>query len=1121
MTAKVFSIYPPTSPLVAAEISRGEGFAYLTPDEASLDELLQKFRVLLPNYDVFAFPEFDCLPYDRASPSQEILARRMDVLLRLGEKSTKPFCVILSAGNFLKRVPSPKYFEKTALKVSMGDLIDRELLLTALHDQGFSRVETVYETGDYAVRGSIIDIFPATSPHPVRLDFLGDEVESLRLFDIATQKTTSEVLEITLQSVSELLLNEKTISHFRTAFRAHAHGEHPLYHAISEGRTYPGMEHFIPLFYEEMVPLSTYFSGIKIIREEGCDKSVEEALIRIHTYFDERCHTGVGERPYYPLPPKILYLGEEEWEGLSASMTALTSLDHMSESPEYMTKPLAGIPPQPFDEMGLLDIAKMAAGKILCIGCENKGRAERVVRSFHDIQKSAHHVQNLPSQKGIHALVFPIKEAFVFEDYIFIPASFFLGERQKPKSQKTTNIDRFFKELNTYNIGDFLVHRDHGVGKYLGLQTIHVDRTQHDCITLEYADQAKLFLPVEHMEVLTHFSKEGTPTEPDRLGSASWQNKKARVKKKLFEIAEYLLKIAAERYLKTAQSIHIEPSVYEKFCAGFPYIETEDQARVIAEVEQDLAKAQPMDRLVCGDVGFGKTEIALRAAFLGIQSGLQVIVIVPTTLLARQHFATFQQRFKGFGARIEMLCRLVPSKKAEDIRYDIETGSVNILIATHAAFSDKLKPANLGLLIVDEEQHFGVKQKEKIKTMKGDVHVLTLSATPIPRTLQMSLAGIRELSLITTPPVDRIPVKTFVLEQDFTLLRDVILREYQRGGQVFFVSPRLEDLDQLFEKIAHVIPEVKVGIAHGQMKPTQLEDVVQDFYDHKYDILLSTNIIESGIDVPNANTLIVHKAHLFGLAQLYQIRGRIGRGKKQGYAYLTVPFEHALTELALKRLKVLQSLDHLGAGFTLASHDLDMRGAGNLVGEEQSGHIKEVGVELYQHMLQEAILSVRAKQTKEEVVRGDFTPTINLGTSVLIPESYVADLSLRLGLYKRIALLTTTFDMDQFKSEMMDRFGKIPEEMQNLLNIVLIKQYCLKAGIEKVDAGEKGIVISFHKNTFKNPGELLDFIQKQGGKLKLRPDHKLVFMGELKNLERRASVAEKLTRALAKMVEAD
>ncbi len=600
------------------------------------------------------------------------------------------------------------------------------------------------------------------------------------------------------------------------------------------------------------------------------------------------------------------------------------------------------------------------------------------------------------------------------------------------------------------------MHRNHGVGKYLGLETVTVERIKHDCLLLEYTDGNKLFLPVENMDVLTYFAKNDAVVDLDRLGTAAWQQKKAKTKAKLLEVAAYLLEVAAKRQLKEGIVLGTESVDYDAFCKGFPYVETDDQAQAIADVENDLISGKPMDRLVCGDVGFGKTEIALRAAFIAAAGGHQVALVVPTTLLARQHFATFQNRFKHTPFRVEMLCRLVKPKKAQEIYNDAVSGKINILISTHAAFSHKLSFADLGLLIIDEEHHFGVKQKEKLKTLRADIHVLTLTATPIPRTLQMSLTGIREMSLITTPPLDRLPVRTFVLEQDFTILRDVMLREHQRGGQTFFVSPRTLDLQELYHKITQTAPELRVAMAHGQMPAAELEDKIQDFDDHKYDVLLSTNIIESGIDIPNANTLIVHKAHLFGLAQLYQIRGRIGRGKKQGYAYLTVPYDQLLTEAATKRLKVLQSLDHLGAGFNLASHDMEIRGSGNLIGEQQSGHIREVGVELYQHMLQEAILSLRTKEFADEAIRDpleDFTPILNLGLPVLIPETYIADLSLRLGLYKRLSSLKKTDQIEAFAAELIDRFGPFPEEVSNLIKIIDLKQLCYRIGGEQNGSG--------------------------------------------------------------------
>lgn len=1115
---KIASVFAPAAPFVAAKTLQNQSFFYVH-QESDANELLHKFQTLLPLHEVVVFPAFDCLPYDRASPSQDILAKRVRTLLKLASHQTsKPFCVITPVEAILQKVPPKELLAGHTITISLGDTLSRELLLEFLHDQGFSRTETVYEVGDYAVRGSIIDIYPVTSTQPVRIDFFGDEVESIRTFDVSTQKTLEEVLSISLEPVSELFLNEQTISRFRQNFRLHGSSESPLYKAISEGRSYPGMEHFLPLFYEAVVPVFFYLPDAAVFLENNADRTIEEQFERIETYYYERQDVGVGERPYYPLAPEKFYLSDDALNQFLCDALLCSSLDHGDIILDVESKPLFGWANLEIGEEFAKHLQAKAKDEILLFCAENKGRLDRLSHTLKELGLTAEITQQIPTKPGIYGIIYPELIGFTSSTLSFIPVHVLIGEKQKQKAQKAKNIDRFFKELNTYAIGDFLVHRDHGVGKYMGLETIEVDRRKHDCITLEYAEGSKLFLPVESMEVLTHYAREGAAAEVDRLGSAAWQNKKARVKKKLFEIAEHLLKIAAARKLKSAPHMMHIIEDYQRFCEGFPYIETEDQLRAIEEVQEDLFGDKPMDRLVCGDVGFGKTEVALRAAFLAVSSGYQVIVVVPTTLLARQHFENFQNRFKGFPYRAEMLCRLVKAKKADEIREDFEAGKVNILIATHAAFSDKIKSASLGLLIVDEEQHFGVKQKEKLKKLKEDIHILTLSATPIPRTLQMSLSGIRELSLITTPPVDRLPVKTFVFEQDFTLLRDVILREYKRGGQIFFVSPRLEDLPNLKEKLTQVVPEIKLGVAHGQMKPAELEDTIQDFYDHKFDLLLSTNIIESGIDVPNANTLIVHKSHLFGLAQLYQIRGRIGRSKKQGYAYLTVPTEGMLGEAALKRLKVLQSLDHLGAGFTLASHDLDIRGAGNLVGEEQSGHIKEVGVELYQHMLQEAILSLRATEAKAEAAVGDFTPVINLGLSVMIPETYIADLSLRLGLYKRISSLKTEYDIDQFRSEMIDRFGPIPEELENLLHIVLIKEYCYQAGIEKVDAGDKGVLITFYKNAFAKPEALIELMQKQAGRLKIRPDQKLVLSGEFQSLEKRTNVVEKLTKALAKMV---
>ena len=588
----------------------------------------------------------------------------------------------------------------------------------------------------------------------------------------------------------------------------------------------------------------------------------------------------------------------------------------------------------------------------------------------------------------------------------------------------------------------------------------------------------------------------------DKLGGTAWQGRKARMKQRIRDMAGELIRVAAARKLRDAETMAPAEGAWDEFCARFPHAETEDQTRAIADVLEDLASGRPMDRLICGDVGFGKTEVALRAAFVAAMSGSQVAVVVPTTLLSRQHFRVFSARFQGLPVRIGQLSRMVTAKEAADIRRGLADGDINIVVGTHALLAKGTTFAALGLLIVDEEQHFGVAHKEKLKALKADVHVLTLTATPIPRTLQLALTGVREMSLIATPPVDRLAVRTFIMPFDAVVIREAIQRERFRGGQVFCVVPRIEDLGRMAERLAEIVPEARTVQAHGRLAPTELERVMTEFSDGKYDILLSTNIVESGLDMPAVNTLVIHRADMFGLGQLYQLRGRVGRGKQRGYAYLTWPQLHRLSAAAEKRLTVMHSLDALGAGFTLASHDLDIRGAGNLLGDEQSGHIREVGIELYQQMLEDAVAEMRAEKGRRRAEDRDWTPNIGLGLPVLIPETYVRDLPVRLGLYRRIGGLASDAEGEAMAAELVDRFGKLPEEVENLLQVVSLKRACREAGVEKLEAGPKGMVVSFRGNAFRNPAGLVSWLSSRGGAIRLRPDHKLAVVREMTVAER-------------------
>ena len=698
---------------------------------------------------------------------------------------------------------------------------------------------------------------------------------------------------------------------------------------------------------------------------------------------------------------------------------------------------------------------------------------------------------------SVSLVVLGVERGFVADRLALVGEQDLLGERISRPPRRRKRADQFIAEATEIAEGDLVVHQEYGIGRYDGLATLHVTGAPHDCLRLIYDGNEKLFLPVENIEVLSRYGSEHQGTALDKLGGAGWQTRKAKMKQRIRDMAGELIRIAAARKMRDAETMAPPEGTWDEFCARFPFAETEDQSRAIADVLEDLAAGKPMDRLICGDVGFGKTEVALRAAFVAAMSGSQVAVVVPTTLLARQHFRTFSARFAGLPVKVAQLSRMVTAKEANEVRKGVASGDINIVVGTHALLAKSVEFSDLGLLIVDEEQHFGVAHKERLKAMKADVHVLTLTATPIPRTLQLALTGVREMSIIATPPVDRLAVRTFIMPFDSVVIREALQRERFRGGQVFCVVPRIEDLQRMSDRLREIVPEARTIQAHGRLAPTELERVMTEFGDGKYDILLSTNIVESGLDMPAVNTLVIYRADMFGLGQLYQLRGRVGRGKQRGYAYLTWPPNHRLSVAAEKRLTVMQTLDALGAGFTLASHDLDIRGAGNLLGDEQSGHIKEVGIELYQQMLEDAVADIRAGEGKQVGQERDWTPNISLGLPVLIPDAYVRDLPVRLGLYRRIGALASDGESDAMAAELVDRFGPLPEEVENLLGVVALKRACREAGVEKLEAGPKGMVLTFRGNAFSNPAGLVRWLSSKGGMVRLRPDHKLAISRDM------------------------
>jgi transcription-repair coupling factor (superfamily II helicase) len=1037
-------------------------------------------------------------------------------------------------------VPARELIGKQALSAAPGNVLGMEGVVRWLELNGFSRVSTVREPGDYAVRGGILDLFAPGMDLPVRLDFFGDTLESIRGFDPETQRTVMEMRALDLVPVAEFQLTTDTIRKFRTGYVATfgaAEPEDMLYAAVTEGRRHPGMEHWLPLFHDKLDTLFDYVLGAPVILEAQAEDAARERLAQIKDYYEARQEALAGDSgpPYKPLPPDRLYLPDSEWTerlGTSALVrltpfstpeTGDAVVDVGAHQGRNFTAERTENAANVFDAVSKHVQSLQASGRRVVIALWNEGARDRMSHVLAD-----HGLHNLSSVASWpEALVLPkpqvalavlgLESGFETADAAVVSEQDILGDRLVRPRRAAKRAENFIAEYTSLSAGDLVVHVDHGIGRFIGLQNIQAAGAPHDCLEIHYAEGAKLYLPVENIELLSRYGSEDTGVELDRLGGSGWQNRKARLKNRIREIAHELIKVAAERKLREAPKLAVGHGLYDEFCAGFPYEETEDQQAAIDATIDDLRAGRPMDRLICGDVGFGKTEVALRAAFIAVMDGKQVAVVVPTTLLARQHTKTFTERFRGLPVHIAQASRLVSGVELARVKKGIADGGIDIVIGTHALLGKAIQFKDLGLVVVDEEQHFGVAHKERLKALRAEVHVLTLTATPIPRTLQLALTGVRDLSIIASPPVDRLAVRTFVSPFDPLIVREALLRERYRGGQSFYVCPRIEDIAGAKEFLDKNVPEVRVAVAHGQMPSQVLEDIMSAFYDGKYDVLLSTTIIESGLDIPTANTLIVHRADMFGLAQLYQLRGRVGRSKLRAYALFTLPERKKITAQAERRLKVLQSLDTLGAGFQLASHDLDIRGAGNLLGDEQSGHIKEVGFELYQQMLEEAVLSLKAGIAAP--VADKWSPQITIGTPVLIPEDYVADLSVRLALYRRLAEIEDEQEIDGFGAELVDRFGPLPEEVEHLLKIVAIKSLCRRANVEKIETGPKGAVLSFRDNIFANPEELIAFIGKQGPAARVRPDMKVVLFYDWEKPAQRLHGTTAVLRNLVRIAE--
>ena len=1124
------------------------GLVYIASDGQHFAELRSGLAFFAPALETIELPAWDCLPYDRVSPSAEVVARRIEAFARIqaanGPGGGNPLLVLTTANALVQRNPPAATIAEQVRRLSAGDRVNMDELVAWLAGNGFERTATVRERGEFGVRGGILDVHAPGNPTPARLDFFGDTLESLRSFDADSQRTLERMTQFSLAPMSEVRLDPETVSRFREQYvrRFGAPGrDDALYQSVSEGRRFAGMEHWLPLFHETTESIFEHARGFRFCVDHHVPEAAERRFEQVRDYYQARRENLEGAPaqgvPYQPVDPAEAYLDPPAVREGLAEVGAVTLSPFIApESSARTVIDLGGRAGRSFAAErasganvfnAAVAHAAAEAGKgrrvIFCGWTGGSRERLRQVLGEHDLGKSAlvadiGAAAALPAKTMAFALL-ALEQGFETADATFIGEQDLLGDRLVRRTVQRRKASDFIAEAAALAEGDIVVHAEHGIARFAGLKTITAAGAPHDCLELRYASDDRLYLPVENIELLSRYGSSDTEVALDRLGGGNWQARKARLKKRLLEIAGQLIRTAAERALRGAEKITPPDGLFDEFVARFPYDETEDQLAAVNDVMADLAAGRPMDRLICGDVGFGKTEIALRAAFVTALSGRQVAVVTPTTLLARQHFKTFGDRFRGLPVVVRHASRLVGARELAETRQGLADGTVDIVIGTHALLADRVRFERLGLLIIDEEQRFGVKHKEKLKELKSDVHVLTLSATPIPRTLQLALTGVRELSLITTAPVDRLAVRTFVSPFDPLVVREALLRERYRGGQSFYVCPRISDIAEIKQFLDEQVPELKVAVAHGQMPPGELDDVMTAFYDGSYDVLVSTTIVESGLDIPTANTLIVHRADMFGLAQLYQLRGRVGRSKTRAYAMLTLALRRTLTATAERRLKVLQSLDSIGAGFELASHDLDIRGSGNLLGEEQSGHIREVGFELYQQMLEETVAELRQGEEKADGA-GHWSPQINVGMPVLIPESYVPDLQLRMGLYRRMVDLKDAPAIDAFAAELIDRFGPLPTPVDHLLKIVYVKGLCLAANVEKLDAGPKGAVLSFREQRFAEPAALIGWIGGQGSLARIRPDQSIVVQRDWDNENKRLEGVARLMTTIANLAKA-
>ncbi|OKY25318.1 transcription-repair coupling factor [Thalassotalea sp. PP2-459] len=1116
----------------------------LTHDTPSALKFEQELRSINANNQVpiCLFPDWETLPYDTFSPHQDIISQRLATLYQLSRM--KQGIVIVPTATFIQRLAPKAYLESNSLLIKKGDRKDLHQMRVELEASGYRCVDQVMEHGEFSARGAILDLYPMGSNKPFRLDFFDDEIEEIRHFDPESQRSKEQIETIDLLPAHEFPTDKDGINTFRRQYREQFSGtidKESIYHQVSNGILPAGIEYYLPLFFEQTDTLCDYLAPDTIVLMSGdIEKSLANYWHDIEYRYEDRKYDLT--RPL--LPPEQLFLSETDlyvalkpFDRITIEATANNEASSTRGIVSYDVKPLPNITvnhqsKDPFDLLNGFINEKSSHGKTLFVA-ESQGRRESVLELLKRNNLTPPLFDTIAdfidSEHPIGITVNALSAGFIFQskgtaaknNIALITETELLGDRvrqsRRRKAQQDVHADAIFKNLAELSIGQPVVHIEHGIGRYLGLQTLETGGIKTEFLTLRYANDAKLYVPVASLHLISRYSGADQDHAPlHKLGNDTWSKAKQKAAEKVKDVAAELLDIYAKRAANTGYQFTRNKEDYRAFADSFGFEETLDQEQAINAVISDMLSDKTMDRLVCGDVGFGKTEVAMRAAFVAVNDSKQVAILVPTTLLAQQHYENFKDRFANWPISIEVLSRFKSAKEQSQIIERVESGQVDILIGTHKLLQNSIQYHDLGLLIVDEEHRFGVKQKDKIKKLRANVDILTLTATPIPRTLNMAMGGMRDLSIIATAPAKRLAVKTFVRQRDNSLIRESILREILRGGQVYFLHNNVDTIDKTAADLEALLPEAKVIVAHGQMRERELERIMSDFYHQRYNVLVCTTIIETGIDVPSANTIIMDRADHLGLAQLHQLRGRVGRSHHQAYAYLLTPHEKRMTKDAKKRLDAIASLEDLGAGFTLATHDLEIRGAGELLGEDQSGSMNQVGFSLYMEMLDQAVNALKeGKQPSLDQVLATQTE-VDLRVPALLPDDYIFDVSLRLSLYKRIASCKNKAELDDVQIELIDRFGLLPQAAKNLIHIAKLKIKAQNIGIARIDAGPAGGSIEFSENTRVDPMFIISLIQQQPSVFKMDGANKLKFIRETEDTASRFTLISSILADLSK-----